>query len=196
VAERARRSSALDGARPAGSSGPALLLAERLGLTLVHLAGSPARASFLEAARSALGVALPLEPNRTACTQELTAFWLAPTRWLIESERLAAADFEDRLREVPAAAGVAIADVSGGRTVIRISGGAARRTLAKHCPIDLHPRVFTPGSMAHTMLEGMAVMLHELPEGDTFDLYVARSYALAAWAWLTQADDAPARGPR
>jgi sarcosine oxidase subunit gamma len=182
VAEPAR-SSALEGVRPADRGG--LLLAERRGLTLVHLAGRPARQSFLEAAQGALGVALPLEPNTTARSQDLTVFWLAPGRWLIESEVVAAADLEERFREAPDAAGAAIADVSGGRTVIRISGAAARHTLAKGCPIDLHPRAFLPGSVAHSMLEGISVMLHYLPDGDAFDLYVARSYARAAWEWLT-----------
>jgi hypothetical protein len=38
------------------------------------------------------------------------------------------------------------------------------------------------------MLAGMSVMMHALPDGDAFDLYVARSYAVAAWEWLARID--------
>lgn len=160
----------------------ALQLAERTGLTLVHLAGRPRRADFLEATRSALGVALPLAPNTTAHTDELTVFWLGPTRWLIAC---AGADVEKRLRDADPP-GAALADVSSGWAVIRIAGEAARHTLASDCPVDLHPRSFPPGAVVHTMLAGMSVMLHALPDSHGFDIYVARSYALAAWEWLAE----------
>ena len=163
------------------------MLTERTGLALVHVAAKPARAGFLDAAPGALGVPLPLEPNTTAPSPELTAFWFGPGRWLIESERLSANEIEGRLRAASDAGGIAIADLSSGRTVICVCGEAARRTLAQGCPIDLHPGAFPPGTIAHSMLEGISVMLHHLPDGNAFDLYVPRSYSLATWEWLTEA---------
>jgi sarcosine oxidase subunit gamma len=185
VVEAARRS-ALDGL-PERLAPPDLVVTERPGLTLVHFAANPSCAGALRSASSALGVALLLEPNTTASSSELTIFWMGAGRWLIESERLAANEIEDRLRAASDAGGVAIADLSSGRTVIRVCGEAARRTLAQGCPIDLHPRAFPPGSIAHSMLEGISVMLHHLPDGNAFDLYVPRSYSLATWEWLTEA---------
>ncbi len=163
----------------------ALQLAERTGLTLIHLSGRPERMDFLEAIRSALGVDLPLAPNTSARSGDLALFWLGPGRWLIESERGGGADLEMRLRDAQPP-GAAIADVSSGRAVIRVSGEAARRTLAADCPVDLHPRSFPPGTVVQTMLAGMSAMLHARPDRDGFDIYVARSYAVAAWEWLAK----------
>jgi sarcosine oxidase subunit gamma len=185
VAEAPARHSPLTRARRESSG--ALQLAERTGLTLIHLAGRPARAEFLEAIRRALDVDLPLAPNTTARAEGLTVFWLGPTRWLIAGEQPTGAEVETRLRAAHAP-GAALADVSGGRVVIRVSGAAARRRLAEDCPVDLHRQSLPPGAAVQTMLAGMSVMMHALPDGDAFDLYVARSYAVAAWEWLAGID--------
>jgi sarcosine oxidase subunit gamma len=182
VTEAPQRRSPLAKVRHEASG--ALQLAKRTGLTLVHLAGRPGRTDFLDATRGALGVALPLAPNTSAHTDELTVFWLGPTRWLIAC---ADADVEKRLRDADPQ-GAALADVSGGRVVILVSGEAARRRLAEDCPVDLHRQSLPPGAAVQTMLAGMSVMMHALPDGDAFDLYVARSYAIAAWEWLARID--------
>jgi len=181
VAETPQRRSPL--AKLRHESSGSLQLAERTGLTLVHLAGRPERMDFLKAIRSALGVDLPLAPNTSARSGDLTVFWLGPKRWLIEGEQEGGADLEMRLRDAQPP-GAAMADVSSGRAVIRVSGEAARRTLAADCPVDLHPRSFPPGTVVQTMLAGMSAMLHVLPDRDGFDIYVARSYAVTAWEWL------------
>ena len=183
MADPARRS-ALDGL-PERLAPPDFVVTERPGLTLVHVAA--------KSASSALGVALPVEPNTTADNGEITIFWMGPGRWLIQSEHLTADEIEDRLRATSDAAAMAITDLSSARTVIRICGAAARHTLAKGCPIDLHVRAFPPGTVVQSVLEGVSVMLHHLPDGRGFDLDVPRSYAEAIWEWLAQAlvpDDA------
>jgi sarcosine oxidase subunit gamma len=152
----------------------------RRGLTLIHLAGRPQNAEFLDATRRALDVDLPLAASTTARSDELTVFWLGPTRWLIAS---AAPEVETRLRDADPP-GAAISDVTGGRVVIRVAGEAAPRTLAADCPVDLHPRSFPPGTAVQTMFAGASVILHALPDRNGFDVYVARSYALAVWEWL------------
>jgi sarcosine oxidase, subunit gamma len=184
----AARTSALDGVNLAERVGPPdLVLAERPGLTLLHVAANPRRAGSLRSASSALGVALPVEPNTTVSSPELTIFWIGPGRWLIESERLAANAIEDRLRVTSDAAGIAIADVSSGRTVIRVCGDGARHTLAQGCPIDLHPRAFPPRNVVNSVLEGISVMLYHLPDASGFDLYVPRSYGQTMFEWLREA---------
>lgn len=170
------------GARQEG--GPGVTLRERRGLALVHFGGRAGDAACLGRARAALGIDLPLAPNTVARGEGLTVFWLGPARWLIESQTLASAALETRLRESVAGAG-AVNDVSGGRTIVRIGGADARVLLAKGCPLDLHPTLFKPGRCAQSVLAGAAVLLHALPDGEGFfDLYVARSYAVHLWGWL------------
>lgn len=188
MAEVATGRSALEGVLRAGTfgaarpDGPGIVIAERRGLSLLHLAGRPDRPAFLEAAQRALEAALPLRPNTTAAGPDVTVFWLGPTRWLVESATIAPAGLERRLSDAGA-----LTDVSGGRTVLRLAGPAVRRTLAKGCPIDLHPRAFPPGAIAQSALEGVAALLHVLPDGYTIDLYVPRSFARHTVEWLLHA---------
>jgi sarcosine oxidase subunit gamma len=175
------RTGAAGAERPKGRG---VTLAERVGLTLVHLAGRSARPEFLDGAREALGVSLPLAASQTAQGPQATVFPLAPGRWLVESGSIAPADLEQSLRAAVEGAGGAVADASSAWTILRLAGPDARRTLAKGCPIDLHPSTFAPGSFAQTSLEGIAVLLHALPAGDAIDLYLPRSFARHAYEWL------------
>jgi sarcosine oxidase subunit gamma len=184
----AARTSALDGVNlPERAGPPNLVLAERPGLALVYVAANPGGGGSRPSASTALGVALPVEPNTTTSSADLTIFWMGPGRWLIESEHLAANAIEDRLRAASDGEKLAIVDLSSGRTVIRVCGDAARRTLAQGCPIDLHPHAFPPRNVLHSVLEGISVMLHHLPDGSGFDLYVPRSYGQTTWEWLREA---------
>jgi sarcosine oxidase subunit gamma len=169
-----------------GGNGPGVVLTERARLTLIHLAGRPGRADFLAASSAALSLDLPLEPNMVARGAGLTVFALAPTRWLVESESIAPETLEARLSKALAGSG-AVTDVSGGRMAVRIAGRDARALLAKDCPIDLHPRAFTPGTCAQTTLADVSVLIHALPDGGHFDLYGPRSYGVHLWEWLTHA---------
>ena len=188
----ARRSALAEIYRPGTSGaerpdGPGVTLAERVGVSLVHLAGRNARAEFLPGAKDALGVALPVEPNRSAQGPEVVLFPLAPGRWLVESSSIVPADLEQSLRSAVEGTGGAVADVSSAWTILRLAGPGARRTLAKGCPIDLHPSAFPRGSFAQTSLEGIAVLLHALPAGDAIDLYLPRSFGRHTCEWLLHA---------
>lgn len=168
------------------SEGPALTLRERRGLALVHLAGRPGRTGFLEAAADCLGVGLPLAPNTTTRGGDVIVFWLAPTRWLVQSATLAPDALERRVGAGMEGTGAAVNDVSSGRAVVGAAGPALRAVLAKGCPIDLHPRSFPPGACAQTALSGVAVLLHAVA-ADTFDLHLPRSFAYHVWEWLLRA---------
>ena len=101
-------------------------------------------------------------------------------------------------RELVEVGGVAV-DVSAQRIGLRISGPRARQVLAKGCAIDLHPRVFVPGSSAQTTLGQAGVVLLALGGRDDdaeFAVLVRSSFAgyLATWlldACLEYADPAP-----
>ena len=180
------------GPAPAGvfgasrESGPGVVFTERRGLTLIHLAGRPSHAGFLEAASAALSLNLPLEPNTVTRGEGLTVFWLAPTRWLVESESIPPEALEARLCEAITGSG-AVTDVSGGRIAVRLGGADSRALLAKDCPLDLHPRVFRAGTCAQSVLAQVSMLIHPLADGERFDLYGARSYSVHLWQWLIHA---------
>lgn len=80
----------------------------------------------------------------------------------------------------------AVVDLSDARTVVRLSGEAARQTLAKGCTLDLRPTVFAAGCVALTALAHLAVVLHARDD-DVIDIYWTRSYAQAGVEWLIKA---------
>ena len=191
MAERPERRPALAGIHRPGVFGaagesPGVVLTERVGLTLIHLAGRPSRPGFPAAASEALSLDLPLEPNTVTQGAGLTVFALAPTRWLVASESVSPEALEARLCKGLAGSG-AVTDVSGGRVALRVGGAKARALLAKDCPLDLHPRAFRPGTCAQSVLAEVSVLIHALADGERFDLYGARSYGVHLWEWLTHA---------
>lgn len=163
--------------------GPGVTLAERRGLTLVHLAGEAA--TLNEGVRKATGHDLPITPNTVIGDDRGGALWLAPDRWLIVSAREESERLERRLAAGIGSAGAAT-DVSSGRTVVRIGGANARDLLAKGCPLDLHPRAFAAGHCAQSLIAQVNVLLHAVDESRV-DLYVARGFGLTMWEWLTDA---------
>ncbi len=88
-----------------------------------------------------------------------------------------------------AAPGAPVTDISAARTVLRISGPAARQVLAHGCALDL--ATMPPGSCAQTMLAQCAVILAVDGQAgsptDSIAILVRSSFAghLARWLLLT-----------
>jgi sarcosine oxidase subunit gamma len=173
------------GAAP--KDGPGIQLAERRGLALLHLAGRGDDEAFRAAVKGCLGCDAPATPNTTAAAGDRCLLWLAPTRWLVVSERDAPEDLERDLGAALAGLSGAVTDVSSGRTVIRVAGRNARDLLAKGCPLDFHGARFKPGDCAQSILGTINVLLHATDDGAAIDLYCARGFALSMWQWLTDA---------
>jgi sarcosine oxidase subunit gamma len=102
------------------------------------------------------------------------------TLWLGPDWHLMVDDAE--VPDLPAGA----VDVSAQRTVLELSGPLARAVLAHGCSLDLHPRVFGPGSCAQTMLAKAQVVLHQT-EPETYRILVRGSFADYLVRWLLDA---------
>jgi sarcosine oxidase subunit gamma len=181
--------SALDGVLkahlPEGAALEAgLKVRERRGLALVHLQAAPG-AGLSERLAGPLGGPLP-GVNKASGGGGRTVLGLAPDGWLVVDAETPAEVLAGELREIvgPEAA---VVDMSHARCVLRIDGAAAREALDRLCPFDLHPSAFGPGDCFQGGLAGYAVLVHALDERPSFDLYVARSYALSFWERLAEA---------
>ncbi|MBY8885555.1 sarcosine oxidase subunit gamma [Streptomyces sp. PTM05] len=140
------------------ASGGAVRLAE-LPLLAQLSVRLDAKGPAAEAVRFALGLALPVEPDTVAFSDELAALWLGPDEWLVVGRPGSAAGLEERLRAAVAGEHAAVTDVSGQRTTVLVGGARARDLLAHGCPLDLHPRAFGPGRCAQTTLARAGVLL-------------------------------------
>ena len=186
-----RRAALLHVSAPApGAAEPGVRLAEVAHAGKLVLRGR-AELEFIEAAAS-VGLSLPTEPCTAATTEAGAALWLGPDEWLIVTvpgaEGALAASLHAALAGLPAA----VVDVTDSRTMLRVSGHAARAVLAKGCALDFHPRGFAAGAVKQSLLAKVDVVIRR-PSGapddadPVFEVTVLRSFADHLWRWLVDA---------
>ena len=173
------------GAAPGGGAG--VVISERPFLGHLNLRGDPADSAFMEGAERALGLALPVEPNTVSAGQETQALWLGPDEWLIVTPPDRQAAVADALTRALDGVFASVTDVTGGQTVVTLSGERARDVLAKGCSLDLHPRAFGEGRCAQTLVAGANVTLRWVGPEPSFDLIVRSSFADYLALWLHDA---------
>lgn len=129
-----------------------------------------------------LGIALPAGVGSiTGSSEGIAALWLGPDEFLVlapEGTELAAGLIR-ALGDEPGQ----VVDLSANRTVIELSGPAARAVLEKGCPADLHPRVFGVGTAITTSLGPVPLLLWKTGE-ETFRLLPRASFADYTARWL------------
>ena len=132
------------------------------------------------------GAALPTTPNTWVPAGDGRLVWLGPDEWLLTSPGTAPEALEAELAEALRPAGGVAVDVSAQRTVLRLGGPRVREVLAKGCSLDLHPRVFLPGTSAQTSLGQAGIVLLAL-DGGEFAVVVRASFAGYLATWLLDA---------
>lgn len=166
-----------------------ITLRERPFLGHLNLRGEPDNDAFRSACRQVLGGDLPMAPNTVAETPAAVVCWLGPNEWLLltdpDQQDSLAAQLHAELEGIHSA----LTDVTGGYTLIAVRGPHALDTLAKGCPLDLHPRAFGPGQCAQTLVAKSSAMLRVIEPGTAFEVWVRRSFADYLWQWLTDAGD-------
>ena len=173
------------GAVPGGSAG--VVISERPFLGNLNLRGNSSDAAFMAGVKRALGFALPIEPNTVSDGDGKQALWLCPDEWLIVTPKDEQAAVENALNEALDGVLRSVTDVTGGQTLISLSGENAREVLAKGCALDLHPRAFGEGRCAQTLVAGANVTLRWAGLEPSFDLIVRRSFAEYLALWLHDA---------
>jgi sarcosine oxidase subunit gamma len=171
---------------PAADDAGVVLCERRVGTQLV-IRGDVSDGEFSSAVSQALGLELPVTPKTAHRKRGRTVLWLGPDEWLA----VMAADNDGKLSAGLAAALAdvhhAIADVSHSRAVIGLQGPNARDVLMKGTNIDLHPREFGADNCIQAHLGRCHMLLHQLDDGPSYDIYVHRSFAIYAWNWLSDA---------
>ncbi len=164
-----------------------VVLSERQAGTQLAIRGGASDDQFGAAVAKILGPKLPVAPKTAHRGRGRTLLWLGPDEWLA----VMAADNDGELRAELAAALAdvhhAIVDVSHSRAVIGIQGPNARNVLMKGTSIDLHPRQFGPDNCIQAHLGRCHMLLHQLDDSPSYDIYVHRSFAIYAWRWLSDA---------
>lgn len=170
------------------ADGDAVVISERPFLGHLNLRGDPEDAGFMSAVESVLGFGLPTAPNTVAANGDLLALWLGPDEWHVVTPPAAQTPLLDSLEDSLNGMHFAVTDVTGGQTVITVSGPRAGDILAKGCPLDLHPSVFKPDDCAQTLLAKANVLIRCVADSPpAFELIVRRSFAEYTALWLNDA---------
>jgi heterotetrameric sarcosine oxidase gamma subunit len=155
---------------------------ERTGLSLALITARRAmRKNCIEKLRAAYDLEPPAT-TRIIHGRRLSLAWSGPECWLAIAS--GQPDLETILKTILGNA-ASVVELTDARVTLRVEGPRTRALLAKGVPIDLHPRVFTPGDTAMTQLAHIAIQLWQVDEKPTFDLVTPRATARDVFHWLT-----------
>jgi sarcosine oxidase, subunit gamma len=153
---------------------------------MIDVRGITTDRKFMAACKKVLGLDLPKVPRTSVAWGELKCLWLSVDQWLIlcpgaKAEALVA-ELVVALRGIHSL----VVNVSDMRAVIRLEGDGVHETLMKGSSLDLLDGTYTPGTVRRMRFAEIAALLHVIEDG-VFDIYVFRSFADYAWAFLVKA---------
>jgi len=152
-------------------------------LTLRGDAHDPA---FAEGVHKALGLELPVALGLVA-KGETSLQWLGPDEWLLIVAGGEEFAVEQKLRKtLGEELHYSVVNVSGGQTLLELSGPSVRELLMKSTSYDVHPSNFPVGKAVGTIFAKSQCVIRHTGE-DTWELVVRRSFADYFWLWLQDA---------
>ncbi|WP_019854598.1 sarcosine oxidase subunit gamma [Actinopolyspora mortivallis] len=150
-------------------------LAEEPFLTQLDLRMPPS-GTALRAVSEELGLPVPAA-NRVSGDERQGLLWLGPDEWLLVAEEGRAGELLGVVRSAQQGEAGSAVDVSANRTTLRLSGPMAREVLEKVCSVDLHPRAFSTGHCAQTLLGRAVAVLWQVGREPEYRVLVRCSFA-------------------
>jgi heterotetrameric sarcosine oxidase gamma subunit len=171
------------GLSPTSAPGRGVVATDRDGLAIARISARKGRLpSLTSRVRERFSVELPQGPRRVE-TNGLAFVGVGVEAWLAIAEG-GLNSFAASLREAVDDL-AAVTDQIGSYAVLRLTGPRVRDALAKFIPLDLHARVFDPGSAASTIASHVPVTLWRLADGSdglpVFEIAAPRSYTGSFW---------------
>jgi sarcosine oxidase subunit gamma len=150
---------------------------------IVNIRGNAGDLVFSGAVKAATGLDLPVA-NTVSMGDDIRILWLGPDEWWVVSSNAQRAELIERLRQSFSGQHTAVVDVSESRSVITIAGPAAREVLARGISLDLHPRAFGPGQCAQTGMAKANIVLHQIDNQPSYEIYILKSFGDYLWRWI------------
>ena len=117
--------------------------------------------------------------------ENFSLFWLSPDEFLMIVPEKTEADIEDKLRKAMKGH-YAIVDVTGGQTLLELSGERAETILKKSTVYDVHETNFPIGKVITTKF-ALSQIIITRTASDSFQLIVRRSFSDYIWQWIVDA---------
>lgn len=166
-----------------GTAGVKLVECARKGHLVLR--GDRNNADFSSACESVLGLGLPARVKDTASSDIAQCYCLGPEEWLLLVEAGEEWGIELRLRDA-FSGHFSIVDVSGGQTVLSLSGSDVSAVLKKSCSYDFSPQNVAVGSCVQTTFAKATALVIKRSESH-YDLVVRRSFSDYIYAWIADA---------
>ena len=162
-----------------------LTLGERLGWSLVQIAGFPSTLAELDAVTAPLlGASLPMHVGEAVPAGGRQVLKTGPEQfWILGPD---ADEFASQLQSALAPEIGSVTPLSHSRTCIVVEGGAAQALLSKGIPLDFHPEVFRVGQFAQTGLHHTPVLVWRSAR-DRYEIFALRTFARSVSEWLADA---------
>ncbi len=171
--------------RVIGQGEAGLLACEAPLMGYLNLRGNPDDEQFLLGVESVVGISLPTTPCATICDEQTRIYWLGPNEWLLRVASGRETDLEERLRR-SYSGHLSLVDVSGGHTLINLSGSGVATLLKKSCGYDFHPANFGSGRCVQTTFAKATALVSKTNHG-SFELIIRRSFADYIFQWIIDA---------
>jgi sarcosine oxidase subunit gamma len=168
-----------------GRASPGVLLREKKLQGHLTLRGDAHDPAFAAGVHKALGMELPTALTLVT-SGERSLQWMGPDEWLLiipGGEEFAT---EQQLREDLAGLHISVVNVSGGQSILELTGPKVRQVLMKSTSYDVHPDNFPVGKAVGTVFAKSQLVIRHTGE-DTWELLIRRSFADYWWMWLQDA---------
>jgi sarcosine oxidase subunit gamma len=162
-----------------------IIIHEQAYMGHLNLRGNPEDEIFRNGVTEVLGIDLPIEPGRFSGSNESRLYWLGPNEWLAIVAGGTEAEAEARLRQT-LSGHFSVVDVSGGQTLVNLSGEAVDRVLKKSSVYDFHSSQFTPGRCVQTRFAKASALISKNVD-HSFDLVIRRSFSDYLFRWIVDA---------
>ncbi|MDD0973726.1 sarcosine oxidase subunit gamma [Pseudomonas fontis] len=168
-----------------GRKNAGVTLREKAFLGHLTLRGDGRDPAFAGAVFKALGLELPVALTVVA-NDEMSLQWLGPDEWLLIVPGGQELSVEQKLREALGDLHIQIVNVSGGQTLLQLTGPNVREVLMKSTSYDVHPNNFPVGKAVGTVFAKSQLVIRRTGE-DTWELLIRRSFSDYWWLWLQDA---------
>lgn len=151
------------------------------------LRGNAQDESFRSGVERVLGLALPLALGLVPRDESrgVSIQWMSPDEWLIIVPAGLEFEAEAALRR-ELSGHYAVMNVTGGQTVLELTGTKVRELLMKCTPYDVHPRAFPVGKGVSSVFAKSSAVIRRVDE-NRWELVVRRSFANYLYAWILDA---------
>jgi sarcosine oxidase subunit gamma len=149
----------------------------------------------MTAAQKVLTISLPTAANTLTVVGDVHILWLGPQEWLIITPEDQIDTLLGELQSALQGVFSAVTDISGGNTMLEISGSVARELMCKGSTIDFHSNKLPVGGCAQTLFAMTNVTIYpydhtlgqQFAQRSGYRLIVRRSFADYLGHWLTEA---------